>query len=76
MKTTIAFGLLLAASRVWLGATVEPEEFQWVQVYKDIAHLYMGGLAVAWWYKRYKWQWWLFWSLNAVEVAVAIWSRV
>lgn len=76
MKLTIAFGLLLAASRIWLGMNYAPESFDWVQAYKDVAHLFMGGLAVAWWLQRHKWQWRLFWLLNAVEVAVAILSRI
>lgn len=37
------------------------------------AHLFMGGLFVAWWLQRLSWQWRLFWLLNAVEVATAVW---
>lgn len=76
MRTTVAIGIALALARVWIGASIEPEAFHWIQVYKDAAHLFMGGLAVAWWFGRHRWQWWLFWSLNAIEVAVAVWSRV
>ena len=76
MKTTLAIGIVLAASRIWLGFTVEPEAFSWFQAYKDAAHLFMGGLAVAWWVKRLAWQWWLFWILNGIEVAVAVISRM
>ena len=77
VKTTmIVIGMVLAVSRIWVGVNIEPESFQWVQVYKDAAHMFMGGLAVAWWHKQYHWQWLLFWTLNVVEVAVAIWSRI
>jgi len=76
MKTTVAIGLVLAVARVWIGFNVEPESFAWSQAYKDVAHLFMGGLAVAWWIKRLRWQWWLFWALNIVEVGVAIASRL
>lgn len=76
MKTTIAIGMLLAAVRIWIGFNIEPESFHWVQAYKDAAHLFMGGLAVAWWHGRQRWQWRLFWALNVVEVAVAVMSRV
>ena len=76
MKLTITIGAILAALRVWLGINVEPESFEWVQAYKDAAHLFIGGLAAAWWHMRRRWQWWLFWALNAVEVGVAIWSRM
>jgi peptidoglycan/LPS O-acetylase OafA/YrhL len=75
MRLTIAFGLLLVVGRVWLGMHHPPESFEWIQAYKDTAHLFMGGLAVAWWFQRKRWQWWLFWALNVVEVAVAILSR-
>lgn len=76
MKTTLAIGFVLVFLRVYLGFHVEPEPFTWFQLYKDAAHLFMGGLAVAWWFQRTRWQWWLFWALNAVEVAVAVLSRV
>jgi hypothetical protein len=42
---TVAFGVVLALSRVWLGFNVEPDPFTWPQAYKDAAHLFMGGLA-------------------------------
>jgi len=76
MVPTIAFGLVLAASRIWLAFEVEPEAFSWLHVYVDVAHLFMGGLAVAWWHQERKWQWYLFWFLNVVEVAAAVGSRV
>lgn len=76
MKATIAIGIFLVAFRVYIGLTVPPEPFHWTQGFKDTAHLFMGGLAVAWWQQRHPWQWWLFWALNAVEVAVAVWSRI
>ena len=76
MKTTIVIGCLLGVARVWLGLNVEPEHFAWVQAYKDAAHLFMGGLFVSAWIKGHRWQWWLFWMLNAVEVAVAVFSRM
>lgn len=75
MKATMLVGLLLIVSRIWMGLNIEPDPFHWVQAYKDVAHLFMGGLFVAWWVKRHRWQWWLFWVLNAVEVSVAVWSR-
>lgn len=76
MKLTLAIAALLAAARIWLGFNVEPEAFQWVQVYKDSAHLFMGGLAVAWWYGRHDWQWLLFCAMCVLEVTVAILSRI
>lgn len=76
MKTTLAIGIGLAIARIWIGFHVAPESFSWFQAYKDSAHLFMGGLAVAWWFQRTRWQWWLFWSLNVIEVTVAVLSRV
>ena len=72
----IAVGVVLAIIRIWMGFAVEPESPSWVDVYKDVAHLFIGGLAVAWWHARHRWQWRLFWSLNVVEVAVAVLSRI
>lgn len=74
--SVIAFGVILAVARVYIGLTIEPEHMTIVAVYKDVAHLFIGGLAVAWWIQRCPWQWYLFWVLNSVEVATAIISRV
>lgn len=76
MKLTITIGVVLAILRIWIGSISEPEAFHWVQAYKDAAHLFIGGLAVAWWIQRQKWQWRLFWILNIIEVTVAILSRI
>jgi len=76
MKYAVAFGLMLAVARVWLGFNVEPDTFTWVQAYKDTTHLFMGGLAVALWVYDHLWQWRLFWGLCILEVAVAVLSRV
>lgn len=76
MWVTIIIGVLFGIARVWLGFNVEPESFEWAQAYKDAAHLFIGGLAVAWWFQRKWWQWNMFWALNAVEVVVAVWSRI
>ena len=76
MKITILFGMLLIVIRIWIGCTVEPEQFNWVAAFKDTAHLFMGGLAVAWWIQKHPWQWKLFWVLNLVEIAVAVLSRI
>lgn len=74
--TVIAAGLVLAVLRVVIGLLVEPVSPTWVDVYKDAAHLFMGGLAVAWLYDGYKWQKLLFWGLVVLEVVVAIGVRV
>ena len=74
--SAILIGSVLAAVRIWMGLNIEPEVFEWLQAYKDVAHVFIGGLAVAWWFQRSDWQWWLFWALNAVEVSVAILSRI
>lgn len=76
MKKTILFALVLACLRIYMGFTMEPEPATLAQVYKDTAHLFMGGLFVAAWLQKHKWQWATFWTLNVVEVAVAILSRV
>lgn len=76
MRTTIVIALILAVLRIIIGATNNPEAFAWVQVFKDIAHLFMGGLCVAMVLQKKRWQTMLFWSMNALEVAVAVLSRM
>jgi len=76
MRITILIGIILALIRIWMGFNIEPDSFHWTQAYKDTAHLFMGGLLVSAWIASSRWKWVLFWSLNIVEVAVAIFSRV
>lgn len=86
MIPTLAFAILLAVIRLWIGLNIPPESFQWVEAYKDVAHLFMGGLGVAWWMHleseeaefepALNWQFWLFVALCIIEVAVAIFSRL
>jgi hypothetical protein len=78
LKTTltILFAAAIIAIRVWMAAAVPPESPTWIDVYKDVAHLFVGGLFVAWYIQRGRWQWRLFWLLNAVEVAAAVYSRM
>lgn len=75
ITTVITIGVILGAMRVWMGFTFPPEDFQWLQAYKDAAHLFMGGLGVAWWIQRQTWQWVLFLLLSVLEVGVAVASR-
>jgi hypothetical protein len=72
----IAAALLLAIGRVWIGATISPQPVRVDSIFKDVAHVFIGGLFVAAWIQRQRWQWVTFWALNAVEVAVAVWSRM
>ncbi len=76
MKFTILVAVILATIRVYIGATIEPPKMDWVDAYKDSAHLFMGGLFVAWWIRRQTWQMAVFVVLNVVEVSVAVWSRI
>ena len=67
---------VLAVLRVYIGYAVEPEAITYVDVYKDLAHVFMGGLLVSYLYSREKWQLILFIGMNVLEVVVAVWSRV
>lgn len=58
MFVTIIIGILLGCLRV---AGIKGIFFQ------AIAHLFMGGLAVAWWEQRTRWQLWLFIFLTVLE---------
>lgn len=75
-QIVLVFGVVLAALRVLFAFLFEPEPATWMGVYKDVAHLFMGGLGTAWYLQRREWQWELFWMLNLVEVVVAVASRV
>lgn len=79
MKITIAIGLVLAAIRVWIGVAITPEHLSGqalaVNCYKDVAHIFVGSLIPSAW-KSNGWQRWLFWGLCALEVAVAVISRI
>ena len=75
MRLTILAALLIGAMRIWMGFNVPTESFEWLQVYKDVAHLFMGGLFVAWRIVRQKWQKYLFVGLCALEIVVAVASR-
>ncbi len=76
MEKVIAVGVMLGAIRIWMGFNVEPESFSWAQAYKDTAHLFMGGLAVAVYRDKLLSQRILFVSLCVLEVVVAVASRV
>ena len=48
-----------------------------LDLYKTCVHLYMGGLTVLMWQKpRWSLEFWLFWGLSALEVAMAVVSRL
>jgi len=71
MEYAILFGVMLAIGRLF----ISPKKPTGADVYKDMAHLFMGGLLVALWRDGEPWQHWLFWSLCVWEVSVAIISR-
>lgn len=64
---------LLATARVYIGMNFPPEPFSWVDAYKDLAHLFVGGLLVSAINGRGYWP--TFWALCIVEVGVAVLSR-
>ncbi len=75
IRTTIAISIVLTAARILIGLKFPPEQFQWIQAYKDTAHIFTGALAMAWWIQRASWQKRLFWFMCAIEIAVAVFSR-
>ncbi len=76
MRTTLAIAAILALTRVWVGLTVLPETPTATDVFKDVAHLFMGGLFMGWYLQRQHWQWRIFWAMNVLEGAVAVLSRI
>lgn len=81
MKTMIVVAIMLGITRIYIGLNVMPDAFQWTQAYKDVAHLFMGGLFVAAWTSKGSLEhtlllWSVFWGLCVLEVAVAVISRL
>lgn len=72
----IGIGIGLGLLRVYVGVTIVPVTPTMFEVYKDVAHLYVGGLAVAMWTQKQKWQIVLFIALCVLEVLVATISRI
>lgn len=75
MRLTLIVGIVIGILRIVIGMNFPPQTPDLVSVYKDIAHLFMGGLAVALYRDRKEWQSNLFWGLCFLEVLAAILSR-
>lgn len=79
MYPVIIFAVVLGLLRVLIGITVEPEPITWVGAYKAVAHLFMGGLFVAWLGQPVPYGRWMgatFGLLCLLELGVALWSRL
>ena len=78
MRTLLTISVILGLLRLYIGSEIEPESPTWLDVYKDMAHVFIGGLGVLWWLFRKDDPMYavLFWWLCFLEVAVAILSRV
>lgn len=73
MILTILAAIALAVGRLFVSPS--PGKPSRVDVYKDFAHLFVGGLFVAAILQGHAWQWWMFGLLSAWEVFVAVGSR-
>lgn len=73
---SVLAGLLLIAMRIVIAVRFPPESASMVGSYQAVAHLFVGGLAVAYYFQRKRWQAVLFWLLIAVEISAAVLSRV
>lgn len=71
MTYLIVFAILLAIARLF----VSPGKPQPADFYKDIAHLFMGGLFAFAFIQQHAYQWWVFGLLSGWEVFVAVGSR-
>jgi hypothetical protein len=70
-----AAALVLAVTRVYFGMTKPPESPDMMDVYKDMAHVYMGALGASWYHTREREKRMLFIWLCVIEVMVATLSR-
>jgi len=66
----------LAIVFAMLRLCVHPGKPDIVDLYKDVVHLFMGGLFVAAYRDCKPWQWWTFGLLSVWEIVVAIASRM
>ena len=76
MKAIIVIAVVLAVSRLFIGLELENLPPLAVNVYKDLAHVYMGVLVTVWYFQRKSWQIKLWWLLNFVEIVVAVSSHL
>ena len=72
----VYIGILIAVARVILIGSVATESPTMFDIYKDMAHVFIGGLGATCLIRGKAWQWCLFWFLVSVEVTVAVVSRV
>lgn len=70
-KIIILIAVLLLIARVF----IHPAAPTIAEVYKDAAHLFVGGLFVAWRIQKNKWQKYLFIIMCAWELLIASGSR-
>ena len=70
------FAVTLVVFRIYIAATMEPETATFTDFYKDIAHLFIGGIFVLWMLQKETWQAVIFWGLCLIEVVAAVWSRM
>lgn len=66
----ITLGFAIALVRIAMAFVEVTPTF--ANVYKDIAHLFVGGVFAAWQIQRFQWQKHLFWWLCIIEVTVAV----
>lgn len=85
--TAIVFGIIIASIRILIFLyevfySAEANDL-FVNIYKDIAHIYIGGLFVSYMYEKrrylffdFNWQLKLFVLMSAIEVFVSTLSRL
>lgn len=72
----IAAAVLVSVRLAMVVYQIDPGQFTWVDLYKDTAHLFVGGLGGAWLVSRKAWQWELFWFLAIAETVCAVLTRI
>lgn len=75
MEVVIGIAFVLGIIRMVIGLYIPPEPITWIAIYKDLVHVFMGGLFMSAWITKRHWQWQVFWALCALEVTVAVLSR-
>lgn len=72
----IGLAVLTAVIRVYIGYTTTPGPMTWVEVYKDLAHMFIASLLTCLYLNKSRLLLWVCLALIVVEVSVATFSRL
>jgi len=66
----------LGLCRIYIAYTIEPETITNVDLFKTIAHLFVGGLFMSWWHTKESWKLWTLLGLSLLELSAFLVTRL